>query len=86
MEERSLSDEFINQVHIAISNLILIADALPSSIYIAIEIIRFINKRSLKQDLTIPTEENLSFFNKVTGTRKKNLVMALESSVLDNLG
>ena len=73
-------------MHIAISNLILIADALPSSIYIAIEVIRFLNKRSLKKDLSVATEDKLSFFNKVTGNKKENLVMAFESSVLDNLG
>ena len=75
-------------MQITIGNLILIADALPSSIYIAIEIIRFLNKHSLRKDLRVPTEDKLSFFNKVTGAgkKKKNLVMALESSVLDNLG
>ena len=74
-------------MHITVANLILIADALPSSIYIAIEIIRLLNKRSLRKDLWVPTEDKLSFFNKVTGTKKKkNLVEALESSVLDNLG
>ena len=74
-------------MHITIGNLILIADALPSSIYIAIEIIRFLNKRSLRKDLKQPTEDKLSFFNKVTKKKnKESLVMALESSVLDNLG
>ena len=78
---------------VAISNLVLISHAIPSSIYIAVEIVRIYHKRALFSDNKLLKTESIKqvdFFKKITGNydgdENQVSVMALQSSVLENLG
>ena len=49
----SFGDEILHYGLVMVNNLVLISHAIPSSIYIALEVIRFTRKRIVSKDLMI---------------------------------
>ena len=52
-EELDTQEKVEHYIYLTVSNLVLISHALPSSIYIAIEILRFYHKRGLVYDMKL---------------------------------
>ena len=65
-EELDTYEKVEHYIYLAISNLVLISHALPSSIYIAIEILRFYHKRGLIYDMKLISKQ-INFFTKISG-------------------
>ena len=88
-EQLSNKEMVVEQLLILASNLVLISHALPSSIYIAMDVMRFIRKRLITKDKNLLNIKD--YLSEQIGLdkydfHKKRKVPSMKDSMIENLG